>query len=307
MTGIVVEVEPIGILCDMRIAAVIGVRDESELIEALISHLYGIGVTKFVVCDVASRDGTREKLQHFESRDFRVVDVARNESQDMWRQRMAATINGLDADWVLPIDADEFPLPMGGDIRPLLAGTDADVLILRRYNVVAGGDGFHMPLPCNPGSYEKIDLFATAPPDFRARLAADPALAWIRFVPKPKVAVRPAVVMSVRDAVHDIIHHPGRNPVRAVSANIILAHVALSSYRRFARKIENIREVFQIYDGSLDPGFGWHWKRWLELAERGELETEFANSRLAASEIARLKAEGVIRTAADILADVQGV
>ena len=120
-------------------------------------------------------------------------------------------------------------------------------------------------------------------------------------MPKPKIAVRPPVVMSVRDAVHDIIAHPGRNPLRAVSADIILAHVALSSYQRFARKIENIRQVFRIYQGSLDPGFGWHWKRWLEIADRGELETEFANSRLDASEIARLKAEGVISSAAAIL------
>lgn len=307
MTGIIPDAEPIGIFWDMIIAAVIGVRDESELIEALITHLHGIGVTKFVVCDVASTDGTREILQHYESRDFRVVDVARDESQEMWRQRMAGTISGLNADWVLPIDADEVPLPTGGDIRPLLAGTGADVLVLRRYNVVAGEDGFHMPLPCNPGSYEKVDLFATALADFRARLAADPALAWIRFVPKPKIAVRPSVVMSVRDAVHDIIPYPGRNPVRAVSADIILAHVALSSYRRFARKIENIREVFRIYEGALDPAFGWHWKRWLELADRGELETEFANSRLAAGEIARLKAEGVIRSATDILRGHQGV
>ena len=285
----------------MIIAAVIGVRDESELIEAAITHLRGIGVTKFVVCDVASGDGTREKLQHYVGRDFRVVDVARDEPQDMWRQRMAVTIGGLDADWVLPIDADEFPLPKGGDLRPLLAANGADVLLLRRYNVVVGEGGFHMPLPCNLASYEVVDLFATALPDFRSRLAADPALAWIRFVPKPKIAVRPPVVMSVHDAVHDIIAHPGRNPLRAVSADIILAHVALSSYQRFARKIENIRQVFRIYQGSLDPGFGWHWKRWLEIADRGELETEFANSRLDASEIARLKAEGVISSAAAIL------
>ena len=290
----------------MIVAAVIGVRDEAELIEGQIAHLVAAGVTKFVVCDVASSDGTREILQRYQGRDFRIVDVARDELQEMWRQRMADTINGLDADWVLPIDADEFPLPQGGDIRPLLAGSDADVLFLRRYNVVVGEDGFHMPLPCSTGSYGNVDLFAKTVPDFRDRLAADPALAWIRFVPKPKIAVRPGVVMSVRDAVHDIVPHPGQSPVRKVADNIILAHVALSSYPRFARKVENIREIFRIYESTLDPAFGWHWKRWLDLADRGELETEFANSRLDAGEIARLRADGIILTASAILSGRKG-
>jgi hypothetical protein len=112
----------------MRLAAHIGVKDEIELLPHCIAHLRTIGV-----------DGTREYLQEQEGVDFHVLHSSN-----------AAAIRECSADWVLAIDADEFPLTSSGDLREALAGVEADALRIPRYNVVLGPQGPCHPLPCPP-------------------------------------------------------------------------------------------------------------------------------------------------------------
>ena len=47
----------------LRIAAILGVKDEVELIEGTIAHLRAIGVELIVVWDVNSTDGTQDILR----------------------------------------------------------------------------------------------------------------------------------------------------------------------------------------------------------------------------------------------------
>lgn len=285
----------------MRIAAHIGVKDEATLIGPCIEHLRRIGVETFIVCDMASTDGTREILRCLEGPEFRVIDSSNSESPDTWNRINADAIASCGADFVLAIDADEFPLPRSGDLRADL--DDADIIQLPRYNTVLGREGLLLPLPCTARDYPHTRLIAKSLPKFRDRLAEDPALAWIRFVPLPKIAVRPEFVAGIKDGMHDVVPHPGQAPRRAVSANIIIAHAALTSFDRFARKVENIRGMFAALDSQLAANFGWHWRRWVDLADRGCLREEFGNSVMSDDDILRLEQEGIIRSAADLLGE----
>ncbi len=285
----------------LRVAAHIGVKDEIELLPHCIDHLRAIGVESFIVCDMASSDGSREYLATQESSSFTILDSSNEEPADRWRCRNADAIHGCNADWILLIDADEFPLTPSGDLRQVLAGIEADVLRIPRYNVVLGQQGPCLPLPCRPIDLEAVDLIVKAPDRFQQRLAEDPELPWIRFVPLPKVAVRPSIVASIHDGMHDVVPMAGLQPRHATAEGLLLAHVALSTYPRFLQKTRNIREVFTHHDGLLAPGFGWHWRRWLDLEERGELQAEFQRSVFPPPRIERLRERGVVRTSRQML------
>ena len=86
-----------------------------------------------------------------------------------------------------------------------------------------------------------------------------------------------------------------------MSRDIVLAHAALSTYPRFARKIGHVRDMFRHQEG-LPEGFAWHWRRWAELASRGELEDEFRRSCLPTPQIERLRERGEVASAAAVLA-----
>lgn len=90
------------------------VRDEADIIAAMLDHHIKQGVDLFIATDNGSVDGTAEILQTYADRglvDLRHDPVHRKQQGVVVTQmaRDAATIHG--ADWVLNADADEFWLP----------------------------------------------------------------------------------------------------------------------------------------------------------------------------------------------------
>jgi hypothetical protein len=284
-----------------RVAALVGVKDEVELIGHCLEHLRRIGVKTIIVVDMSSRDGTREFLGREDDNNLRVIDVPADISNDDWLQVMRDLVRSCDAEWVMQIDADEFPLPLGGDITTVLAGVEADVLTVPRYNVVLGPGGVRMPLPPMPETYGRTDLYVKPDPELRTQLAVDPTRFWLPFVPNPKVIVRPELDLELRLGGHGVVAPPNVAIRRETAGGLLIAHVALSDYARFHRKASNIRETFRVMKGDVPLNFAWHWRRWAEMADRGELWDEFTRSHLSEADIARQRTAGVIRSAAEVL------
>src|SRR5881392_1315071 len=96
----------------MRVAVVISVKDELELIEGTISHLRSIGADAIIACDVSSTDGTLEILRgHASQADFLLVELADEASTAERYNVILQAVRKLDVDWVTFIDADEFLIP----------------------------------------------------------------------------------------------------------------------------------------------------------------------------------------------------
>ena len=283
----------------MRLAAHIGVLDEIELIRPCVDHLRSLGVEEFIVCDLGSTDGTRDYLSESEGADFRVIDSSNAEPLPDWRKRNAAAIGRSTADWALIIDADEFPLVPGGDLRAALAGADANVLRIPRYNLVLGRRGLGATMPPSPGHYGELDLYVAPPTAPAAQLG--PTDYWLKLTPLPKLAVRPHMLEALHAGTHSVTLKPGCDDRPATAGDILLAHAALTTYRRFARKVDHVRDLFRLQPG-LPPTFAWHWRRWAELADRGELEAEYRRSCLSPPEIEGLRARGEVASAASVLA-----
>ena len=98
----------------MRLAMTLMVRDEADIVGAMIDHHLAQGVDTLIVTDNGSVDGTAELLEGYAA-DGRIVlhqEPEHRKQQAVTVTRMAreaATEHG--ADWVINADADEFWLP----------------------------------------------------------------------------------------------------------------------------------------------------------------------------------------------------
>jgi len=262
-------------------------------------QLRRLGVDEFIVCDLGSKDGTREFLSEREGPDLRVIDSSNAEPLEGWRRRNAAAISQSKADWTLILDADEFPLAPGGDLKRALAPVEANLLRLPRYNMVLGEQGLPVTLPPSEDDYSKLDLYVTPRGGVRPQLGLTDY--WLKLVPLPKLAVRPHMLEALHAGTHNATLKPGCDDRTVMSREIVLAHAALSTYRRFARKIDHVRNMFLLQE-ALPAGFAPHWRRWADMASRGELQDEFRRSCLSVGQIERLRSRGEIASAAVLLA-----
>jgi hypothetical protein len=290
----------------MRIAAHLGVKDELELIEGTIAHLRMIGVDHIIVCDACSTDGTAEILERYRSPEFQVLQLPNDTPSLLWNSSNLELIRRADADWMLFLDADERWTPASGDLRRHAAGlVDADVVLVDRFNVPLGPSGPWCPEEPVAGRLDELMLFANPGPEargikMRARLADDPSLAWIRGVPAPKVMVRPERIAEVPDGTHHIVGTEGPPLRHAKAADLLIAHLALTTWERFARKVANIAQLFSEHPEYRDQISAWHWSRWLTLSENGGLEAEFQRSILPRQELVELHRQGIVQSAAEV-------
>lgn len=116
----------------MRLAMTLMVRDEADIVGAMIDHHLPQGVDTLIVTDNGSVDGTAELLEAYAA-DGRIVlhhDPEHRKQQAVTVTRMAReayTEHG--ADWVINADADEFWLPRadGLTLREAFAGIPKDI------------------------------------------------------------------------------------------------------------------------------------------------------------------------------------
>jgi glycosyltransferase involved in cell wall biosynthesis len=140
-----------------RIAALVGVKDEVEIIGASITHLRQIGVDHILVSDAGSTDGTLDVLET-ERRAGDVVvthvDPAEIVDYDTESARAVELARSSGADWVLIMDADEFFIPATGSLKDCRHLHDADVIVADRFNVVVMPRHLLMPTMLTPQHYE---------------------------------------------------------------------------------------------------------------------------------------------------------
>lgn len=265
---------------------------------------------------MSSTDGTAELLEKYRAPDFSILTLTnkalgkRADKDDTWFSHSERRYKNAPADWVIFLDADEFWLPASGNLKDCEALYSADVLSVKRFNVVLGPDGPLIPMELAPNHYDQVLLFAEAIPDFRVEKQKNEDLPWIMGAVGPKIAARPSKIDGTITGQHDVIAN-SEALLRTTPDDLIIAHVALSTRKQFLRKVSNLRAICD--DEGIDlsllslPGEGWrdqplawHWRRWATLAEPDE---EFAHNITSSDRIARLRSQGVIRSAQEMLAE----
>lgn len=290
----------------MRIIAHLGVLDEVELIGPALDHLYRIGVDHVVALDMGSSDGTLELLRRRAGPELDVASLPNATPWDTWRDTAVERVRRAGGDWVLFLDADEFWLPRTGRLRDSLEQCDADILVVDRFNVVLGPDGPAIPESPTPDRYADILMYCRHTTDFRGHLDAHPEVAWLSGVPAAKVIGRLGHVESITMGGHDIVEPERGGARRRRAEDIVIAHVPVSTLRRFRRRLGNIDEFLALSPDYLQGVQGWHWRRWAEIHRRGEVEQEYRRQCLDATILQTLRQDGAICPASDLLATNQG-
>jgi hypothetical protein len=288
----------------MTVAAILGVKDEVELVSQAIAHLRRLGVVQMIISDYSSSDGTIDVLLDERRRhgDVVITHVDQHAVRDYgtWSIRELALAASAGTDWVVFLDADEFWVPASGSLVDACRTADADVILADRYNVVLTAAGPRLPEIIQPQSHGDLLLYGRRPDHLKNFVDAHPEIPFISLMPGPKVMVRPAAIVGVAPGHHDVL---ASTRVRKVArTDLLVAHVAFSSAARFARKIDNIRAELASHPDYFAGDLAWHWRRWAALDGPPEVEREFARQVVDDETLATLRSERVVQTAAEIFA-----
>ncbi len=290
----------------MRIGAVVGVKDEAELIVPCIERLEAIGVDAIVVLDDHSTDGTGEvvdeRAAHSGGR-LRRVTFAPNLRENLHRDGPALQplIADHAPDWILFTDADEFWLPAVGGLREIVARAETEALLVDRFNtpltegVLALGRGDDPALFLDAPLIVKRDRLTSSS-------MREGEVRWVMNAIAPKMICRADRLAAFEPGSHAARSAAGSRLTTSVPADLVILHAPLTTYTRFERKVENARAFFARWIKDYPGEMAWHWKHWIKLKDQGGLREEFERQRMRNGELVALQREGVIMSARDHLA-----
>ena len=207
------------------------VKNEADIIESFVRHVFEQGMDRLLVADNGSTDGTYEILQQL-SKEFPIVLGRDNEFgyyQAHKMSRLALLARRAGAAWVVPMDADEFWFAEAATVADFLRSCGARQAVGFVHNA--------FPTPETP-VISGID-----------------ALLRIDRLPGPhnKAAARPVPGMWIRMGNH-VIDSPGQ-----VVTGLRVLHVPWRSFDQFRRKTS--QGALALEAAGLPEEVGGHWRR----------------------------------------------
>jgi hypothetical protein len=259
------------------------VRDEADIVGAMLTHHRAQGVDHVIVTDNASVDGTVAILEEFEREGFVTLwhDPEHRKQQYRVVTRMArhAAVE-LGADWVLNADADEFWVPARGG-----AATLREALA----EVPAGIDVFGVPVVNLTGSpavagtgLGRLTLRDERPPEtLRA--------AGIPFHPTPNAVHRGHPEISVAQGNHRA-EAPGFADT-GLREGIEVLHLPWRSWSQYEYKVRVSGEAY-LANPTLAPSPRHHGMLDFRRLREGWLDAAYAAKHPDADEVASGLADG---------------
>lgn len=247
------------------------VRNEANIIETNVLYHLAMGFDRILVVDNDSDDGTDRVLKRL-GRDPRVRwtrDTGGFQQGRVFTQlAREAFLEG--ADWVAPVDADDFWYAPKGNFRQVLEETPAAALrvwmidfIQRREQWAADKDELRYMTWRNP---------EPVPRDGRhEELLEERRISYIELARVPKILNRASGDASLVKGAHRI---GGISGPTMDTDEIVILHAPLRSFEGLKAKAASVKRRGE--EGSTTAGPGWHARRWHELHENGELEREWA-------------------------------
>jgi hypothetical protein len=247
----------------MRVVGVACVRDEYDIIEAFVRHNLA-WLAHLVVLDNGSGDGTREVLQALKDEGLS-LDVLDDPSLGKYLSRRMTmlmrdhAVGRCGADWVVPLDADEFVAPAGeGPLVPEGVGPDSPVRLTWLSYVPDASDD---PAEVNPVVR------------MRHRLRDEPRDRIVKVLVPGPLAGRPGAVL--RPGNHEL-SLDDRVCASVFQDRVCLAHFPIRGRGQFVAKtvlghLQNLAVPFH------HPWAGRHHRHCFELLRRdaGALSADF--------------------------------
>ena len=116
----------------MKVAAVMIVRDEADILSINVAHHLALGIDEFWIIDNGSTDGTTRLLRKLTRRGV-PIRWQRDDgpfAQSAMTSTLARDAHRAGADWVVAVDADEFWTTSGPSLHRVLGTAGAGVVAL---------------------------------------------------------------------------------------------------------------------------------------------------------------------------------
>jgi hypothetical protein len=225
------------------------VRDVADLIRVNVLHHLELGLERVLVIDNGSTDGTRERIERLSHQ--LPVELSVHDGPFLMAEltnRLVAEARRQGADWVLPIDADEFfvapaPLPR------VLGSSDAGALRIEVVNFV---QRHRRRRPSERGLLTMDHRPARTIDQAEARYhVAVGERSLVEIAWQSKLVVRPGKRTWLLPGNHEV-----RDPLGTIedSAEIVCLHAPLRARSRIEARLEHGRRVDE--SGAPD-GAGW--------------------------------------------------
>lgn len=241
-----------------RAAVIMMVKDEADIITENLLWLYAMGIRRMVILDNASTDGTATQLALFrhDHPDLELVSVY----DPMVRYMQAEKTTGLyrmalslwpDLRWVLPIDADEFLIPLRG---------------LQVFDTVPPGiDALTIPKVIH---FRQSTGAEGAERGVMARMACRSPL----FVVPPKIAAVHDPLLTITQGNHKVAlldHRPPRYD-GGFAFGLYYREFPTRSFEHFLRKVRNGGPAIRAAEAYLGrPVGGEHWTQYYDQLQSG--------------------------------------
>ncbi len=256
-----------------RIFGLMVVRNEADILRVNLLHHFAAGIDHVLAVDNGSADGTPEVLDEF-AREGR-LEWKRDAGaylQAALTTALAREAHGQGADWVLPIDADEFWYSPTGSLRDVLMRSKAGGRLVQVFNFIQRRDQIRSqpaallhvtrraPLPIGP-----LELIRDC--------VENRQHAFVEMMYQPKWISRASARIGIGIGNHHVSGVDG--PLEATD-EIVCLHVPVRSREALEGKVEHGARLDAL---GLDANQGWHVRRWLRLHGEGQLDAEWrANS-----------------------------
>jgi hypothetical protein len=253
----------------MRLYGVSMVRNEADIIRVNVLYHLSMGFDRLLIVDNASTDGTRRELRKL-SRDPRVRWMRDKgpfrQGEIFTRLARQAFLEG--ADWVAPVDADDFWCARGSFIKKVLAESGAAALRVRHVDFIQRRE----QRESSPDELLYMTRRVPEPVD-RAKapeLLASHEISYIEMARLPKLISRASEAIKMVKGAHSLDGIEG--PIRETD-ELILLHAPLRSLAHLGSRATSADR--RVGTGAV-LGPGWHARRWQRLKEESGLEKEWA-------------------------------
>jgi glycosyltransferase involved in cell wall biosynthesis len=257
----------------MRVAALMMVRNEADIVAVNVRYHRSVGITDFFVIDNGSVDSTPQVLAEL-AREIPGVRWTRDTGsfhQALITTGLAQEAHAAGVDWVVPIDADEFWYPGTSGFSGVLASCDApalevdlatfvqrrDVEALHEHSLTTMTGRIQVPHP-----YEG------------ARNAVETGvIAYVEMAYPSKWISRASATLAIHSGNHAV---DGIDGLRSTTDAIVCFHAPLRARAVLPAKAGYGRRLREL---GVDAESGWHLQRWADLETSGGLDDDWsANS-----------------------------